>query len=667
MPGSGMPPLYFVIRPSSLAQDYVMAVDPYDHPGEVVLSHVSINTDPKVPFPYSLNPDEAQLWRLVYVPTLMGFAIINKLTRTAATANGRGQVISLTPLNALSGTSVWSLGGANIYGPTAVRPADDDGQNINVSEAVVAQNVPLITWRWGGGDPNEVWDFLPIIIDADDDPDELAFFSILYSKLGSGVTWCGMQDLGLPYSSIVTANINIAEHIYPDGELFALMFWPAWNGLALVNKASGNAVGYAGAQGVPLTSTKFVTYDANGYGACQGGRDTAWMLLSAPFLFQGRLASVGDLHQGINILGGNTTPGRPISTWGDRGANSSWTLQSVPYWDESNVPPPTLDQLNQIITKYSPIYVTDVNETYLPCSVDWFLQRAVLLQQQFKQRYFDEWQLTNGHLQKTFDRHNPPPSNYYWLKIPETAYPGDPSTTTNYVYVKDYGRGFIDIQYWIFCAYNGAAFARLSMPFSEKDFDLQPLGRHTGDWEHATVRVSYSGDHLIAVYCSQHSGGTIVMPAQVQMQGTHPVIYSSLHGHAMAATAGAQLYERKAYFVAKFGLINYYDNGRRFDMSQAPVLLLGANNIGPSGITGPMYSGLAAAPSWLDFPCDWGPTELNLTPPDSTIEAMVHFFTGLAKSPASWIRGIISDLTRDQSGPSGPKFKDSWSQDDEFV
>lgn len=644
-----------------------MAVDPYDHPGQVVLSQVNVNPDPKVPFPYNLNANESQLWRLVYMPALMGFAMINKLTRTAATANGGGQPISLTPLNALSGTSVWTLGSANIDSPTAVRPTTDSSQNINVSEGTVAQNVPLITYDWSGGQPNEVWDFLPIIVDADDDPDELAFFSIVYSGLGSGASRCAMQDLGLSSSSIVTANINIAEHTYPDEDLFALMFLPRYNGLVLVNKASGNAVGYGKVQGVPLTSTKFVFYDADGYGVCQADLDTTWILtLSVPLFVPWSLTSAGDTSQGINVLGGNTAPGLPISTWDDSGENSWWTLQSVPYWYESSASPPTLDQLNQIIKKYSPIYVTDVNETFLPCSADWFLQQATLGQQKPGAIFFDEWQLTNGQLQKIVNRNAQPPDDLYCLRIPEQAYPGNPSTATNYVYVKDHGRGFIDIQYWFFCAYNGPAFARLSKPLLEEDFDLQPLGRHTGDWEHATVRVSYSGNHLIAVFCSQHEGGTIVMPPRLQMQGTQPVIYASLHGHAMAARAGAQLYERKNYRVAKFALINYYDNGCKFDMSQVPVVLLGANNVGTSGVTGPMYSDLAAPPSWLDFPCQWGPTEPDLTPPDSTIEAMQAFFIGIPIVPADWLRSAISQLTRDGAGPTGPQFKYSW-QDNEFA
>jgi hypothetical protein len=114
-------------------------------------------------------------------------------------------------------------------------------------------------------------------------------------------------------------------------------------------------------------------------------------------------------------------------------------------------------------------------------SAEWFLARATLGINGTPSSEYDVWTLANGTLTRTLDKGHLAPEDYYFLSIPKAAYGGDPPSTTFYVYVKDYQSGFLDIQFWLFCAYNGPGYARLTNPLgNKKDFDMAALGRQRG-------------------------------------------------------------------------------------------------------------------------------------------------------------------------------------------
>ena len=665
----GMPPLYFVVRPTNLAQDYVMGVDPVDHPGLVVLRHIDIDAASTLPFPYNMSPDDSMLWRLVYTPPFQ-FALVNKRTHEAVRWLAPNLPLGLGPIGPPGSMTLWNQSDLNTQ-PIAVRPSADTDQNMNVW-GDPGEGVLIGTGSWNGGQPGEVWDFLPFFVDDDqDESQELAFFSLLYSSLGGGAARVGAQDQG----NIVTARVNIAEYTYDDNLLFALMFWPGWMGVAIVGKSSGNMLIYGGRQGLGVSTIAFynvITDKTTGrrYGICNIDAPSAWSM--GPLSIVGVPSSVDPLQQldqSLNVADSDPTAGRPIITWNTDSiaANGSWTFQDVPYWFDTDAQPPaTLDALKQLVTKIAPIVYLDPDDQYLSCSAEWFLAQATLGINGTPNPSYDVWTLANGTLTKTQDKGSAPPESYYFLSIPESARGGNLSTTTFYVYVKDYQRGYLDVQFWLFCAYNGSGYSRLTnLLGSTKDFDMAPLGRHTGDWEHVTLRVSYSGN-LIAAYCSQHKGGQVFLASSLAMQGGQPVVYASRHGHAFGIFPKAQLYESRYYGVASFALVNYFGPGPSFNVASTPMTILGANTIGGGGVV-PMYPGQIQPPSWLDFPGDWGPTEKRLTPPDSTIYAMQTFLAGGAPFPANWVRDKIGDLVEDKSGPTGPRFKDSWSQNNELI
>jgi hypothetical protein len=87
-----------------------------------------------------------------------------------------------------------------------------------------------------------------------------------------------------------------------------------------------------------------------------------------------------------------------------------------------------------------------------------------------------------------------------------------------YVHVIDYGPGqIVDIQYWMFYAFNGAQTFRtglnaflcrgpLHSGTDQRNFEWGEFATHFGDWEHVTVRLDATRK-LQGIYMAQHGGG----------------------------------------------------------------------------------------------------------------------------------------------------------------
>lgn len=88
---------------------------------------------------------------------LNGMAIISAIRNTALKANGYGQSVSLVGRGQIDQNSTWTAGGDG-SATVALRPFSDDDQNLNVSGGCGGTDV--ITYWWGGGDPNEIWQFV---------------------------------------------------------------------------------------------------------------------------------------------------------------------------------------------------------------------------------------------------------------------------------------------------------------------------------------------------------------------------------------------------------------------------------------------------------------------------------------------------------------------------
>src|ERR1700681_1822446 len=135
-----------------------MGVGRRAHPGLVGLRHINIDAESTLPFPYNMNPDDSMLWRLVYTPPVQ-FALVNKRTHEAVVWRGPNLPLGLGPIGAPGSMPLWNLSDLNTQ-PVAVRPSADTDQNINVW-GNPGEGTLIGTWSWNGGQPAEVWDFLP--------------------------------------------------------------------------------------------------------------------------------------------------------------------------------------------------------------------------------------------------------------------------------------------------------------------------------------------------------------------------------------------------------------------------------------------------------------------------------------------------------------------------
>lgn len=120
-------------------------------------------------------------------------------------------------------------------------------------------------------------------------------------------------------------------------------------------------------------------------------------------------------------------------------------------------------------------------------------------------------------------------------KTPET--PGGPKTPDMPQF------GTIDLQFWIFSPYNGPGTLQVNHNDDEVATQaLDPIATHVGDWEVVTVRMNVATGLPVDVTGSAHGSVKSFLtgpyPQGLTLSGEHPVLYSSLNGHAYFAAPG---------------------------------------------------------------------------------------------------------------------------------
>ena len=136
-------PYVFVLAAAGLA----LAVDPQTPQGGLVVR-------PRAP-----DSEDAILWELR--PSGPGLvALVNKLSGLAAAAPNDYAQVQQVPATSLDGSSTWSIVGDMWQ---AIRPARNTDMNLNVAgNGPYALNNTVLAWDWDGGQPNEVWQLLPV-------------------------------------------------------------------------------------------------------------------------------------------------------------------------------------------------------------------------------------------------------------------------------------------------------------------------------------------------------------------------------------------------------------------------------------------------------------------------------------------------------------------------
>jgi hypothetical protein len=209
------------------------------------------------------------------------------------------------------------------------------------------------------------------------------------------------------------------------------------------------------------------------------------------------------------------------------------------------------------------------------------------------------------------------PGFQIWLDVDPSLRAGNLARAKSYVQVVELSSDVVHLQFWFYSPYNGPiGKAHASIPgLLDSDFFPEMVGRHTGDWEHITLRLVRSQQTgswgLAAVFLSQHSGGQWVAANDLAfVPGTsHPIIYVAKDSHAfyssidefpqlMLTTPFPTPYGVRTLSVS---LVDRTSAGTTYDAyKRGNYRIVSAN-------TPDLH--LPAAPDWLSFDGRWGPYE----------------------------------------------------------
>ncbi len=175
---------------------------------------------------------------------------------------------------------------------------------------------------------------------------------------------------------------------------------------------------------------------------------------------------------------------------------------------------PSPGAASDLVTQYAPVLKFNKAENFYPVAVDYTLSRSAL-----KVMTMDGSQLVSSSVTSTalagYSR------DAYFL---DNTAGGYSEILGNYQQGKSslgytvYARTtqmntYTVVQYWFFYAYNDAA-----------------MNQHEGDWEGVTIL--FSGTTPVYAAYSQHDSGQRAAWADVEVEGTHPVVYVAEGSHA---------------------------------------------------------------------------------------------------------------------------------------
>ncbi|KAJ1691857.1 hypothetical protein LUZ63_016012 [Rhynchospora breviuscula] len=306
---------------------------------------------------------------------------------------------------------------------------------------------------------------------------------------------------------------------------------------------------------------------------------------------------------------------------------------------------PILSQIQTLMQNFSPWIYLHPNEPYLPSSVNWFFKNGALLYQKDNQVpipiQMDGLNLPQGGSN----------DDSYWIDLPtgnsqmEMVKKGDITSTEVYLHVKPMlGATCTDIAIWVFYPFNGPARAKVEFI----NISLGKIGEHVGDWEHVTLRISNFTGELLSMYFSEHSGGTWVDASQLEFEGgNRPVAYSSLHGHAFYSKSGLVLQGNSKLGI---GIRNDTAKGTRMDVGERYKFV------------SVDYLGMAE-PAWLNYVRKWGPKKSYDTTKE--LEKVVKFLPKKLKERLEKMIESLPDEVLGEEGPTGPKVKSNWLNDEQ--
>jgi len=330
--------------------------------------------------------------------------------------------------------------------------------------------------------------------------------------------------------------------------------------------------------------------------------------------------------------------------------------------------PLTRAELEAAISKYGPTLRLHPSEQYVNCSVDYVLSHATLLDSKNPHANIihpTQLQLPQG----------PKDGTRYSLSISPETKSGDFTTAKAYInalWLQN--TTYTDLQFWFFSAYNGHATGHFDSLLLNKvehqgDVDLTPLGEHWADWEYTAIRIDNATQELIGIILSEHGANVLHDKASIEkdftfVNETHPVIYSSLNGHANFPAPGPNYSDHRKVLGVPVGL--------EFDL---------VNSTAEGGLSldcSKRYEVVAAkwldgspdayvTPPWVGYMYRWGPENTTITMDTKTLSSILKASLGSEVDPlldtpvvllASWLLHIF--VRADINGAGAPAGQAPW-------
>jgi hypothetical protein len=294
--------------------------------------------------------------------------------------------------------------------------------------------------------------------------------------------------------------------------------------------------------------------------------------------------------------------------------------------------PPSLADLNTLIQAVGPCMQLHAEEKYMmtdpevlletsKCTLDWGLVHGeedygtFSITEQVSQPVSSGADLMSKVTNATNDPNAGEENFRYWLTVDRSLQQGDQAAAKAYVavYHQDIqsGGGIIQLQFWMFYAFNGPGKFHLTVGNTyAEDVHMKTGGRHYGDWEHVTVelRVDSSGNFSVTrIYLSRHDNTVWISGLSTfQLQNDRPIIYVAQDSHAHYESAGRHPYKRVAH---KNFFVGYLDVDLFDKTGGGGASLDTANPSNYSIIFSDFDSASVSPPDWTKFAKRWGQYE----------------------------------------------------------
>ncbi|KAI3827069.1 hypothetical protein L1987_01132 [Smallanthus sonchifolius] len=340
--------------------------------------------------------------------------------------------------------------------------------------------------------------------------------------------------------------------------------------------------------------------------------------------------------------------------------------------DPNSAMPDSL-QIRAMIQAYAPWVYFHPDEQYFPSSVLWFFENGVELHK-------------NGQIPRhvSKDGDNLPNSggaDDAFLDLPsdqpnkERIKRGFLSDVVAYIHVKPaLGGTFTDLTIWLYYPFNGGGKFQLG-PFI---INLGIIGEHVSDWEHITLRIDNFHGTLKAVYLSQHSKGKWLAPGEFEvMNGTRPVVYASLHGHAHYSTPSSHIHTAGNLDSSDIQML--YDELQKMNNSGKLPIHTGENFLGfgvrddaeksnnvmdiasSYNVVCVDYKEFGMEP-WLNYTGRWGP-KITYEFTEEVLKIANNLPHEVKKLVIKVLQKLPAELLGEE-GPQGPKMKENWYGDE---